>query len=74
MHHHPQGSFANGSFGQYFFVVLKTERGKLATATKWLRRSLWQIQADPDRLRVGANKLLSEIPAEKRSGQFTGPP
>ena len=23
------GSFANGSFGQFFFVVLKTERGKL---------------------------------------------
>uniref|UniRef100_A0A7S2WKA3 Peptidase M16C associated domain-containing protein n=1 Tax=Rhizochromulina marina TaxID=1034831 RepID=A0A7S2WKA3_9STRA len=62
------GSFVNGAFGQYFFLFFKVERGEIDVAIQWLRRMLWQVQIDPERLRVGAAKLLNEIPSEKRNG------
>lgn len=62
-------SIGNGqSFNQTFFVVIRAEQAALETAMTWMRRVLFQVVLDPERIKVAATKLLNEVPGYKRSG------
>jgi Zn-dependent M16 (insulinase) family peptidase len=55
---YPGSSFVVGAFGQFFFVSLKAMKGELPKMVQWMRRVLWQIKPDAERLKVAASKLL----------------
>ncbi|KAK6529106.1 hypothetical protein TWF694_004321 [Orbilia ellipsospora] len=49
-------------------IRMEFEPEKYSAAIRWLRLVMWNIIFDAERLAVLANKLYSDIPEEKRSG------
>eukprot|EP00741_Cyanophora_paradoxa_P002772 tig00000630_g2692.t1 len=62
------GTFSPGAFPQAVEVRVKVEKGKYGRAVRWLRELLFQPLFPPDRLKVAAQKLLSEAQQRRREG------
>ncbi|XP_029633499.1 uncharacterized protein C05D11.1 [Octopus sinensis] len=60
--------FFCGSFSQALMISLKVEREKYHKGVQWLKELLYKVQFTKDRLKIGATKIVNDVPMLKRRG------
>jgi Zn-dependent M16 (insulinase) family peptidase len=62
------GNFVCGAFSQCVIMSVKVEESKYDLGVRWLANLLYSSVLDPERLKISATKLLSEVPQHRREG------
>jgi Zn-dependent M16 (insulinase) family peptidase len=65
------GGSSNFSSGPYCTLVklsMKAHHPEYTEMLEWIKDALWHTEFTPDRLRVSAQRMLSDVPSHKRNG------